>query len=56
MTRTEVAAMLRCSIDTIDRRIADGELAAYRHGRRVLIRREDVGRYLAARVQAARRT
>ncbi|MGQ2910791.1 helix-turn-helix domain-containing protein [Aeromicrobium sp.] len=56
LTRTEVAALLRCSIGTIDRRIADGDLVSYKHGRRVLIRREDVARYLAARVQAVRRT
>ena len=37
LTRAEVAAFLRCSVDTVDKRIADGSLPAIKYGRRVLI-------------------
>ena len=55
MTRAEVAALLRCSVGTIDSRIADGTLPAAKFGRRVLIKRDDVGAMLAARVKHATR-
>lgn len=51
-TRAEVAAILRCSTGTIDRRIADGTLPASKFGRRVLIRNADVAAMLAARVRS----
>lgn len=46
LTRLEAAAVLRASDQTIDRRIKEGELAAVRVGRRVLIPRESVEAYL----------
>ena len=52
LTRAEVAAFLRCSVDTVDKRIADGSLPAIKYGRRVLIRREDVAALMAARVKS----
>lgn len=53
MTRAEVAALLRCSVGTIDSRIADGSLPAAKFGRRVLIQRKDVAALLAQRVKHA---
>jgi len=53
LTRAEVAGLLRCSVDSIDRRIAEGVLPAFKSGGRVLIRRHDVGAMLAARVKKA---
>lgn len=32
LTRAEVAALLRCSVDTVDKRIADGSLPAFKTG------------------------
>ncbi|RYB95117.1 DNA-binding protein [Nocardioides oleivorans] len=51
LARAEVAALLRCSVSTVDSRIADGTLPASKLGRRVLIRRDDVASMLAARVK-----
>ncbi len=42
LVRDEVAAILRVSIRTVDRLIADGELPASRVGRSVRVNRSDV--------------
>lgn len=55
LTRAEVAAFLRCSVDTVDKRIADGSLPAFKNGRRVLIQRKDVAALMAARVKKVTR-
>ncbi len=47
LTRLEAAAVLRTCDQTIDRRIREGQLAAVRVGRRVLIPRESLESYLA---------
>ena len=44
MTRSEAAEALHCSIDTIDRRLADGTLGRATIGRRVLVTRRSVER------------
>lgn len=41
LTVAEVAAVRRCSVETVRRRIRDGSLPVVRQGRNVLIRRED---------------
>ena len=47
LTRLEVAGLMRTCDQTVDKRIREGELAAVRVGRRVLIPRESVEGYLA---------
>ena len=47
LTRLEAAAVLRTCDQTVDKRIREGELAAVKVGRRVLIPRESVDAYLA---------
>ena len=47
MTRREVADMLRVSLRTLDRIVADGEIVAARvGGRRLLFRRSNVEAYV----------
>ncbi|CPR70009.1 helix-turn-helix domain-containing protein [Mycobacteroides abscessus] len=41
LTTAEVAALRRCSVETVRRRIRDGSLPVVRQGRAVLVRRED---------------
>lgn len=53
LTRAEAAALLRCSVDTVSRRIADGTLRAEKAGRRVVVRTEDVDAVLDARRKRA---
>lgn len=47
MTRQEAAVVLRTSAQTIDKRIREGQLAAVRVGRRVLIPLMSMEAYLA---------
>ncbi len=47
LTRCEVAKRLRCSVRTLDRIVADGELvAASFRGGRVLFQLKDVDRFI----------
>jgi excisionase family DNA binding protein len=46
MTRQEVAAFMRCDIQTVDYNIRNRGLRAYRFGRRVLVKRADLEQYL----------
>lgn len=56
LTIPEVAEHLCTPIKTIRRWIADGRLRAYRPGKRVLIHRDDVERFVrAAPISAAAR-
>lgn len=49
LTRREAAAILRQSVQNVDRAIQDEQLPAYRPvGRRVLIRRDDLLAFVAA--------
>jgi excisionase family DNA binding protein len=50
LTLVEAADELRCSVATIKRRIHAGELPAYRDGRLVRVREDDLRRYVAERV------
>lgn len=50
LTLREVAGELRCSVATVKRRVAAGELPAFHDGRLIRIRRDDLGRYIAERV------
>lgn len=63
LTRLEAAAVLRTCDQTVDKRIKEGQLAAVRVGRRVLIPRESLDDFLercraeaVARRQAAEAT
>lgn len=49
-TLREAADELRCSVATVKRRIRTGALPAYRDGRLVRIREDDLRRYVAERV------
>jgi excisionase family DNA binding protein len=42
ITRADAAFMLSASVQSIDKRIRDSSLPAYRLGRKVLVRRSDV--------------
>ena len=46
LTLQEAAGRYRCHVRTLRRRIAAGELPAYRNGRRILVRRDDLERAL----------
>lgn len=46
LTRLEAAALIRVSDQTVDNRIKDGDIAAVRIGRRVLIPRESLEQYM----------
>lgn len=46
LTRGEVADILNCSVDTVDRRIASGALKALHDGRLVRISRADLDTYI----------
>jgi excisionase family DNA binding protein len=46
LSRSDVAARLSVSVDTIDRAIKDGRLTAYRLGKRVVVRAPDVQAWL----------
>jgi excisionase family DNA binding protein len=48
LTVREAACLLACSPQTVRRRIAHGDLRAYRHGRIVRLEREEVLRFIAA--------
>ena len=50
LTLQDVAAKLRCSLGTVKRRVATGEIAVFRDGRLVRIREDDLQRYVAERV------
>lgn len=54
LTLPQVAERLSCSVATVKRRLRAGELPAYRDGRLVRVREQDLGRYIAGHV--ARRT
>lgn len=49
LTLPEAAEELRCSRRTLERRIAAGELAVFRDGRRVAVPADVLRRYLAER-------
>ena len=42
LTRAECAALLRCTVQKLDKHIAIGTLQAYRFGRNVLLKRAEV--------------
>lgn len=46
LTRQEVADLLACSVDTVDRRIRDGRLRAVVDGRLVRIAQSDLDTYM----------
>jgi excisionase family DNA binding protein len=46
ISRVHAAEMMDCSVQLIDKFIVCGKLKAYRLGRKVLIRREDLFRLL----------
>jgi excisionase family DNA binding protein len=46
LTRQQVAEILGCSLDTVDRRITQGKLLAVRDGRLVRIPVEDLNAYI----------
>lgn len=47
LTLEEAADRLRCHVRTLRRRVASGDLPAFRHGpRRILVRADDVERLL----------
>lgn len=50
LTLPRVAELLSCSLATVKRRVAAGELPAYRDGRLVRVRGSDLDRYVAERV------
>lgn len=49
LTRQEVADVLACSVDTVDRRIRDGRLRAVVDGRLVRIALSDLDTYIGSR-------
>lgn len=49
LTLQDTAAALGCSVKTLRRRIADGQLAVIRDGRLVRVDPEDFERYLRSR-------
>ncbi|MBL4849113.1 MAG: helix-turn-helix domain-containing protein [Planctomycetes bacterium] len=49
LTRGEAAAAARCSKRSLDRHVAAGSLKSVPVGRKVLILREELGRWLASR-------
>jgi excisionase family DNA binding protein len=49
-TLAEAADELRCSLATVKRRVAAGELAVFHDGRLVRVREDDLQRYVAERV------
>jgi excisionase family DNA binding protein len=51
LTRREAAEILGCSVDTVDRRIREGQLKASRNGRLIRISADD----LKAFIKGARR-
>ena len=53
LTIQETAEMLRCSPRTVRRRIASGELPAFRDRALVRLRHDDVAGYIARRVPYA---
>jgi excisionase family DNA binding protein len=48
LTTAETAEALRCSVDTVQRRIKDGSLPAVKVGRQWLVSRDVVERVVAA--------
>ena len=54
LTLPEAAETLRCSVRTVQRRIAAGELRAYRDGRLVRVPAEEIRRYVRLHVAAPR--
>ena len=51
LTRQEAADVLGVSVGTVKRRIATGDLPAFRDGRRIVrVRRTDLERYIAERI------
>lgn len=46
LTRKEAAAALRISLNTLDRRIASGELRAKKHGHSTIILPTEIERYI----------
>lgn len=46
VTRQEAAAILRCSLPTLDKLRAEGRLPWAKPGQEVLIRREDIDRFM----------
>ena len=53
LTLAEAADALGCSVATVKRRIRSGSLPAFRDGRLVRIREDDLRRYVAERVARA---
>lgn len=49
LTLQDTAAALGCSVKTLRRRIADGQLAVIRDGRLVRVDPEDLERYIRSR-------
>jgi len=56
MLKSEVATKSRESVRTWERRIASGEIAVHRVGRRVLIERSDFERFMASKREEAQPT
>ena len=52
LTRQEAADRLRCHVDTIDRRIADGSLRTFKFGTKTLIDPDDLRRLVVPRTGA----
>ena len=52
-TREEAAEALRLSLRTVDKLLADGQIAVRRVGRRVLIPRAEIERFAGGAVGAA---
>jgi excisionase family DNA binding protein len=46
LTREQVAEILGCSLDTVDRRITQGKLPALRDGRLVRVMEDDLRAYI----------
>lgn len=49
LTLREVAALLGCSLNTVKRRVAEGDLPVFASGRLVRVRQADLDRYVAER-------
>jgi excisionase family DNA binding protein len=55
LTLAETAILLRCSLDTVKRRVRSGAIPVFRDGRIVRVRESDLQSYVALHVTAPRR-
>lgn len=46
LTRREAAEILGCSVDTVDRRIREGQLKAIRNGRLIRVSADDLRAFI----------